>query len=68
MKSGEFVRRAKRYAKRVGLVAYFNPSRGKGSHGRLHIGDRLTTVPRKEIGPGLLAAMLNDLNIDKKEF
>lgn len=35
---------------------------------RLHIGNRFTTVPRKEIGPGLLAAMLNDLNIDKKEF
>ena len=45
-----------------------DPRHGKGSHGRLHLGKRMTTVPRKEIGKGLLAAMLKDLNIDKENF
>ena len=42
----------------------FDPSVGKGSHGRLHIGGRFTTVPRK----GLLAAMLKDLGMDGEVF
>ena len=29
---------------------------------------RITTVPRKELGKGLLAAMLKDLEIDKEDF
>ena len=29
---------------------------------------RITTVVRKELGKGLLAAMLKDLEIDKEEF
>ncbi|MYN64733.1 MAG: type II toxin-antitoxin system HicA family toxin [Acidobacteria bacterium] len=41
---------------------------GKGSHGRLHVDGRFTTVPRKEIGKGLLAAMLRDLDMDKEAF
>lgn len=64
----EFVRRARRYAKRSGLSCHFDPSVGKGSHGRLHLGGRITTVPRKELGKGLLAAMLKDLEIDKEDF
>lgn len=38
---------------------------GKGSHGRLHYGDRFTTVKdrRKEIGKGLLHAMLHQLGL-----
>ena len=68
MNGAEFVRRAKRYARKSGLSCHFNPSLGKGSHGRLHLGGRITTVPRKELGKGLLAAMLKDLEIDKEEF
>ena len=64
----EFVRRAKRYARKSGLSCHFDPSLGKGSHGRLHLGGRITTVPRKELGKGLLAAMLKDLEIDKEDF
>ena len=29
---------------------------------------RITTVPRKELGKGLLAAMLKDLEINKEDF
>ena len=45
-------------------------SEGPGSHGTLHAGDRKTTVKdrRKEIGKGLLAKMLADLEIDKDEL
>ena len=50
MSGVEFVRRAKRYARQFGLSFRFDPSVGKGSHGRLHVGGRFTTVPRKEIG------------------
>ena len=64
MSGAEFVRRAKRYARKFGLSFRFDPSVGKGSHGRLHIGGRFTTVPRK----GLLAAMLKDLGMDREVF
>ena len=46
----------------------FDPRHGKGSHGTLHLGDRHTTVPHKEIGAGLLASMLKSLNIPRKDF
>ena len=68
MSGTEFVRRAKRYARKFGLSFRFDPSVGKGSHGRLHVGGRFTTVPRKELGKGLLAAMLKDLGIDGEAF
>ena len=64
----EFVRRAKRFAGKSGRTFRFDPSVGKGSHGRVYVGMRFTTVPRKEIGKGLLSAMLKDLDIDKEEF
>lgn len=64
MSGTEFVRRAKRYARKFGLPFRFDPSVGKGSHGRVHIGGRFTTVPRK----GLLAAMLKDLGMDREAF
>ena len=68
MDGTEFIRRAKRYARKRGLKYLYDPRHGKGSHGRLHLGKCITTVPRKEIGKGLLAAMLKDLNIDKEKF
>lgn len=68
MNGTEFVRRAKRFAGKSGRTFRFDPSVGKGSHGRVCVGMRFTTVPRKEIGKGLLSAMLKDLDIDKEEF
>ncbi|MDE0108190.1 MAG: hypothetical protein OXN96_10280 [Bryobacterales bacterium] len=50
----EFTRRAKRYAKKAGLEFRFDRSEGKGSHGRLYIEGRCTTVKRAEISRGLL--------------
>jgi HicA toxin of bacterial toxin-antitoxin, len=43
---------------------------GKGSHGRLYYGNRFTTLKdrRKEIGPGLLNAMLAQLGLTKADL
>ena len=68
MNGTEFTKRAKRYAKKTAQEFRFEAGPGKGSHGRLHIGNRFTTVKRSEISKGLLAAMLAQLGIDKSEF
>ena len=65
---GQFVRRARRYARRNGLEFGFDPNRGKGSHGKLTIGQRSTIVQHGEIPRGTLAAMLKQLEIDRQEF
>jgi hypothetical protein len=43
---------------------------GKGSHGPLYYGGRKTTVKdrQKEVGPGLLAAMLAQLGSTKRDL
>ena len=45
-------------------------SHGKGSHGTLYFGGKKTIMkdPKKEIGPGLLRAMLNRLGLEKKDI
>ena len=68
MNGREFVRRARRYARRRRLYFYFNPTHGKGSHGRVYVGSELTTVPHGEIGRSLLPSMLKDLNIRREDF
>ena len=45
-----------------------NPTHGKGSHGRVYIGLRFTTLQRGELEKGVLAAMLRQLNINRREF
>ena len=68
MTSREFIRRARGYARRSGQSFRFDPTHGKGSHGRVYIGLRFTTVQRGELKKGILAAMLRQLNIDQREF
>lgn len=70
MKSSQFLRRARRYAKRKGLCFDFDPRRGKGSHGRIVMGNRVTAIKsgNKPLGTGLLMKMLRDLGIDPAEF
>ena len=68
MNGREFVRRARRYARANGLEWSFDPARGKGSHGRIYVEERYTTVQHGEISPGLLLDMLRDLNIDRRRF
>jgi pyruvate/2-oxoglutarate dehydrogenase complex dihydrolipoamide acyltransferase (E2) component len=55
MNGHEFEQRVRRLARDRGVyVSYM--SHGKGSHGRLYLGDRFTTLKdrKKEIGKGLL--------------
>lgn len=70
MDGGELVRKLRRLAKERGLPFSYEPRHGKGSHGQLLIGDKLTTVkdPKKEIGPGLLNAMLKQLGLTKDDL
>lgn len=66
----EFLKRIRRLGRISGTDVRFEKRHGKGSHGTLFYGDRKTTVKdrRKEIGPGLLNAMLAQLGISKDEF
>lgn len=41
---------------------------GKGSHGRLYLGSRMTMVKRTELSKALLHAMLKELEIEKGAF
>jgi predicted RNA binding protein YcfA (HicA-like mRNA interferase family) len=65
MNGGEFIRRVRKIGKARGVEVRFEPRHGKGSHGRLYYGTCFTTVKdrKKEIGPGLLAKMLRDLEL-----
>ena len=64
----EFLKRSKAYAKKNNLPYSFDPRHGKGSHGRVTVGEKFTTVKKGEFGPGLYRKMLRDLGIDKEEF
>ena len=68
MDSREFIRRARRYAGKTGQAFLFDPAHSKGSHGRLYIGSRFTTVQRGELSRGMVAAMLRQLDINRGEF
>lgn len=70
MTGAELIRRVRRLGKARGVPVRFEPRPGKGSHGRLYYGERFTTVKdrRKEIGKGLLGAMLDQLGISKEDL
>ena len=66
----EFEKRVKRLGPVRGVPVSFQSGHGKGSHGRLHFGGRFMTLKdrRKEIGPGLLKAMLDQLGLSKSDI
>lgn len=70
MKGAEFLRKLKGLARSRGVPVAFDKKHGKGSHGTLYYGERRTTLKdlKKDIGKGLLAAMLSDLGLTKDEF
>lgn len=70
MRGSEFLRRAKAIAQRRNIAYLWVPERGVGSHGTLYIGDQFTVVKdlKKELGPGLLAAMCKQLGIRKEDL
>ena len=66
VKGSEFIRRIRRLGRRRGVPVAFVAERGKGSHGTLYYGDRLTIVrnPRDELKTGTLHAMLEQLGLN----
>jgi hypothetical protein len=70
MTGDEFERRIRRLGRRRGVRVSFDPGHGKGSHGRLYFGERFTTLKdrKKEIGPGLLKAMLDQLGLSRADL
>ena len=68
MNGDQFIRRARKWARTHGREERVDSSRGKGGHVTQWIGDRFTVVKTGEIGTGLLAAMLKQLDIPKDEF
>jgi mRNA interferase HicA len=70
MTGSEFERRIKKLGRRLSVPVSFDQGHGKGSHGRLYYGDRFTTLKdrKKEIGPGLLNAMLDQLGLTKYDL
>ena len=68
MNDREFLRRARRYARRHRLRFEFDPERGKGSHGMAYLEGRTAVVPQGEIASGTLSSILRQLGINRREF
>ena len=67
MTGNEFIRRVRRLGRQRGVRVTFVPERGKGSHGTLYYGERLTIVrnPRDGLKTGTLHAMLTQLGLSR---
>jgi hypothetical protein len=70
IKSGEFIKRVRKYARKNGLAFSYDPAHGKGSHGRLNLEGRFCTIvgEDKMIRPGLLHALCKQLGISLKDL
>jgi mRNA interferase HicA len=70
MNGGEFIDLVSELGRRRGVPVRFDAKRGKGSHGTLYYGTRKTTVKdrRKELGPGLLNAMLKQIGLTRDDL
>ena len=66
VKGKEFIDRVTELGRRRKVPVRVDAKRGKGSHVILYYGGRKTVVKdrRKDIGPGLLAAMTRQLGLD----
>jgi hypothetical protein len=70
MTGSEFERKIRKAGRKQGVSVLFDAGHGKGGHGRLYYGNRFTTLKdrRKEIGPGLLKAMLDQLGLTRADL
>lgn len=70
MRGAEFIRRVRRVGRRRGVSVEFRPERGKGSHGTLYFGSRLTVLrnPKDELKTGTLHAMLKQLGLTLEDL
>lgn len=65
MRGSEFIQIVRKLRRKRGVVVEFSTERGKGSHGTLYYGNRLTLVlnPKDELKTGTLHAMLRQLGL-----
>ncbi len=65
MNGQRFIDRVREIGRERGVAVRTDRKRGKGSHVTLYYGTRKTIVKdrRKELGPGLLSAMIRQLAI-----
>jgi len=70
MKGNEFIKRVKKLAKERGLAFEWCPDMGKGSHGTLFFGEKMTVVrnPKDELKTGTFHAMLKQLGLSADEL
>ena len=70
MKGTEFIDRVFAIDRERGVSVRIDAERGKGSYVTLYYGSRLTVVKdrRKDIGAGLLSAMMRQLGLDRSDF
>lgn len=70
MNGNELLKKLRRVAKEKGVPIDLVKSHGKGSHGTLYFGDKKVTLKdlKKEIGPGLLKAMLEKIGLTKSDI
>ena len=70
MNGHELLRKLRRLAQARGVDLTVDRRHGKGSHATLRFAGRKTTLKdlRKEIGPGLLRAMLNDIGLSPRDL
>ncbi|MGI9506787.1 MAG: type II toxin-antitoxin system HicA family toxin [Geminicoccaceae bacterium] len=70
MNGSEFLKKVKKYARDNNVSFEFVPSEGKGSHGTLYLGGKISTVKdrKKEIGKGLLVRMCKQLGISQDDL
>ncbi|MBX3578502.1 MAG: type II toxin-antitoxin system HicA family toxin [Rhizobiaceae bacterium] len=58
------LRELRKLARKQGVRFDVEESRGKGSHYRVHYGDRFTTVKSGELKPGYVKLIRQQLGID----
>lgn len=66
MTGNEFIRKVRKLGRKRGVKVAFIAERGKGSHGTLYYGEKLTIVrnPKDELKTGTLHAMLDQLGLN----
>jgi len=70
MNGNELLKKIKKWSKEREANFELLKAHGKGSHSTLRVGGNKTTIKdlKKEIGPGLIKKMLDQLGIDKKDI
>ena len=70
VKGRDFIDRVFEIGRERDVSVRVDTERGKGSHVTVYYGARFTIVKgrRKDIGPGLLSAMIRQLGLDRGDF